>query len=453
MAFTLAELSAAVCGRAAAFRCATEYQPMAGEGSLVFPPTYEGGKYATVGYRDERTGYRSDDERGKKLADQVVLDSVQSQANRMELELLDAWRDKRIKSLPVVTVDFSGNNLERDLRITSLEAPHRIADAILRDSLYVEKNGDEGVPFRQSKVGKPLDLVDLRNATALFELCPTALIFGVWDSTGPKGGLGAKFQRAIVSELVGLNAQFGVKTASRIDPAEIRKEAAVLYRSKDPNSIGWTHDPEEALDEVNSKGKPTGKKILVARKKGKDVAFDPKSDTFPDEGRPSKANHGNIVPSTKNSDTKEPLPGGVIVDRAVQHTVISLPSLRRLRFPLEPGKPSNPKVDEVARTTLAALALCAAALTRESGCDLRSRCQLFPTNEIKWELLEKPGGDPTPVELDAVSAISLFNESVEAAKQAKLPWMVKELVLKPSPQLVELVRKSQQLATASAGDD
>lgn len=453
MTFDLSDLTAAIRGRAAAFRCATEYQPMAGKGSLVFPPTYEGGKYATVGYRDERTGYRSDEERGKKLADQVVLDSVQSQANRMELELLDAWREKRIKSLPVVTVDFSGNGLEKDLRITSLEAPHRIADAILRDSLYVLEDSKEGVPFRQSRVGKPLDHVDLRNATALFELCPTALVFGIWDSTGPKGGLGAKFQRAIVSELVGLNAQFGVKTASRIDPAEIRKEAAVLFRSKDQGAVGWTLDPDEALDELNGKGKPTGKKILFARNKGKDVAFDPTSDKFPDEGRPSKANHGNIVPSTKNSETKEPLPGGVIFEKAIQHTVISLPALRRLRFPLEPSKPSDPKVDEVARTTLAALALCAAALTRDSGCDLRSRCQLFPTEAIKWELLDKPGAGPTPIDLDAESAIALFNKAVDAAKEANLPWMEKELILKPSPQLVELVQKSQQLATASAGDD
>lgn len=446
MSFALKDLVAAVTGRAAAFRCVTEYQPVAGPHTTVFPSTYEGGKYATVGYRDEKTGYRSDDERGKKLADQVLLDSVQSQANRMELALLDAWYAERIK-LPVVTVDFAGNDLEKDLRITSLEAPHRIADAILRDSLL------DGVSFRQSELGKTLDHVDLRNATALFRLCPTALVFGIWDSTGPKGGLGAKFQRAVVSEIVALDAQFAVRTASKIDPTEIRRTAGILYRSTTANGIRWTLDPTEALDEVDKNGKPTGKKILFGRNKGKDVAFDPGSDKFPDEGRPSKANHGNIVPSMKNSETNEPLPGGIIMNRALQTTVISLPALRRLRFPLIPGQRSDAKVDAAAQTTLAALALCAAVLTRESGCDLRSRCQLFPSEPIQWEILEKPGEAARKVEIDGDSAIALFNDAVDAAKTAGLPWLDKELVLKPSPQLIDLVQQSQKLATATVGGD
>jgi CRISPR-associated protein Csb1 len=403
--FDLKQLNDAISSSAAAFRCVTEYQPMAGKGTAVFPSTYEGGKYATVGYRVVDQTIDVDGkpvkDSGRKLADQVVLDSVQSQANRMELALLEAWLDKRIR-LPVVTVDFAGNELEKDLRITSLEAPHRIADAILRDSLLA------GVPFRKSDVGKALDHVDLRNATALFELCPTALVFGVWDSTGPKGGLGAKFQRAVVSELVGLDAQIGVKTSSRIDPLQCR--AAVRVTPQKDGS--W---------KVAKDGKAKG---AVS---------------------PAEVNHGNIPPSFAD--------GGVTVEKALQTTVLSLVALRRLRFPLVAGERSKPEVDAAARTTLAALALCAAALTREAGCDLRSRCQLFPTEAIRWELLDKPGQEPQVIDLDAKSAIDLFNESVDAAKKVGLPWLDEELVLTPSPQLVELVQKSQQLATAGAGGD
>ena len=105
-------------------------------------------------------------------------------------------------------MDFADHGLPKTLRITSLEAPHRIADALLRDSLH------DGKPFRKSEIGKRIDDVDNRNATALFELCPTALVFGMWDSTGPKGGLGAKFARAMVSQIVGLHAEVGVKTSS-----------------------------------------------------------------------------------------------------------------------------------------------------------------------------------------------------------------------------------------------
>lgn len=142
----------------------------------------------------------------------IGLSAVASESNG--LALLDAWERKQI-TLPVVVVDFAGNEMPKVLRITSLEAPHRITDALLRDSLH------EGKPFRKSDLGKRLDEVDSHNATVLFELCPTTLIFGMWDSTGPKGGLGAKFQRAVVSEIIGVGVTAGVKTSSRLDPAQI----------------------------------------------------------------------------------------------------------------------------------------------------------------------------------------------------------------------------------------
>ena len=44
---TLDILKQAISGHAAAFRCVTDYQPAGGQGDKIFPPTYEGGKYAT----------------------------------------------------------------------------------------------------------------------------------------------------------------------------------------------------------------------------------------------------------------------------------------------------------------------------------------------------------------------------------------------------------------------
>jgi len=43
---TTEALRSAVAGTAAAFRCLTRYQPVGGPGDKVFPPTYEGGRYA-----------------------------------------------------------------------------------------------------------------------------------------------------------------------------------------------------------------------------------------------------------------------------------------------------------------------------------------------------------------------------------------------------------------------
>lgn len=435
-------LSGAVAGNsAAAFRCITEYQPMGGKGDKVFPPTYEGGKYAT----EERIlpGY-------DEPVPCVLLNSVQSEANHMELALLDAWEGKRIK-LPVITVDFSGNDLEKELRITSLEAPHRIADALLRDSQF------DDVMFRKTEQGKRLDFVDNKNATALLELCPTALLFGMWDSTGPKGGLGAKFARAIVSEVVGVNAKKGVNVSSRIDPAEIVKNAGPVFRATDG---GYTVDPNDE----NILKSPDGKKlVLFKQSKNKDVYWDieKNKDQIPDQGRPSVINHGNVVPSLvyqkdqNNNVIKDkngnPIDvGGFTIEKATQTTVLSLPALRRLKFPVN-GTPAGADANNAARTLLAALGLLAATLTREKGMDLRSRCQLFPTAGLVWELLDNPGKEPKQYSLTSEQAISLFNQALKMAKEVDLPWMDEEMVLKPSPQLAALVRKSQELAASTTG--
>jgi CRISPR-associated protein Csb1 len=124
----------------------------------------------------------------------------------MELALQEAIDDGRIK-MPLLIVDCSAHaptgDVEADAaagrliddvgKITSLQVPHRIADAILRDGELRESGAK--VSFRKSSKGKLLNKASFANATTLFKLCPTALIFGMWDSTGPKGGLGPAFER------------------------------------------------------------------------------------------------------------------------------------------------------------------------------------------------------------------------------------------------------------------
>lgn len=417
-------LQAAVGGNAAAFRCVTEYQPAGGPGDKVFPPTYEGGKYAVE--------TRVLD--GGEMAECVLLDSVQSQANRMELALLEAHRGKRI-GLPLLIARFDQDVLLKKFAVTSLEAPHRAADAIFRDSLW------NGVMFRKSEKGRVLDTTDIRNATGLFGLCPTALLFGLWDSTGPRGGLGAKFQRAIVSEMIGVNVKDGVRPSSRIDPLAIEKRSGPIFRTADG---GWTSDPDKAV-------KVKGKAALYGRtKKGELIPHDPDKDQ--EEGRPSKINHGNVTPSLVDDRTKQFLPGGFTIARAQQTTVISLTALRRLRFPLNGAAESDPQIDVAARTTLAALGLAAAALTRDESADLRSRCHLIATVKPEWELIDKPGAESKRFHLSGEAALALLNEAVAAAKKAGLPWD-HEIELRPSDDLVELVRRSQVLTADAAGDE
>ena len=397
---TLEQLRDIVAGTAAAFRCVTDYQPAGGPGDKVFPPTYKGGKYATEERVDPGTG---------EIRQCVLLDSVQSQANRMELALLEAHRNGNV-NLPLLVTRFDQEELLKKFTVSSLEAPHRIADALFRDSLL------DGKIFRKSAKGRILDTAEIRNATGLFGLCPTALVFGLWDSTGPRGGLGCKFQRAVVSEIVGYDAVQGKKTASRIDPAQIMVGAGPLYERKvsGDDVPDWTLDANNAIVEKKA-----------PKKRGK--------------GRPSDVVHSNIPPQITE--------GGFTLSGARQTTTLSLAVLRRLRFPFNAAADSNHDIDIAGRTTLAALGLAAGALARVDT-DLRSRCQLFAVQMPMWELLDRPGEPSREFELGAEDALKLLQAAIAEAKNSGLPWEG-EIVLAPSPDLVELVRRSQELASTS----
>ena len=400
-ALDMKTLRDAVAGTAAAFRSVTDYQPAGGPGDKVFPPTYDGGKYATEERFDPATG---------ETRQCVLLDSVQSQANRMELALLEAHHADKVR-LPLLITRFDQDDLPKKFTVNSLEAPHRIADALFRDSLL------GGVIFRKSETGRILDKADIRNAAGLFGLCPTALVFGLWDSTGPRGGLGAKFQRALVSEIVGYDAVPGRKTSSRLDPARIRLDAGPLFRREPP---GDAASPDWSLDESSTR--------LGGRRNP--------------TGRPSEANHGNVTPDISD--------GGFTISGAKQTTTLSLAVLRRLRFPLNGALESEHEVDLAARTALAALGLAAGTLAR-NDVDLRSRCHLFAEGPSAWQLLDRPGQTPEEFAVDSDAALRILDEAVREARGAGLPWKG-VIELTPSPELVELVRLSQELASEAGSE-
>jgi CRISPR-associated protein Csb1 len=206
-----------------------------------------------------------------------------------------------------------------------------------------------------------------------------------------------------------------------------------------------TLDPSLAL-------RKDGTPVLYGRgKKGEDVAYEATGrKEVPDEGRPSKANLGNVTPSLKD-DHGQPHHGGVTMAYALQTVVISLPALRRLRFPIDCRDQSA--TDPAARTVLAALGLCGAVLSIERGCDLRSRCLLVPEpGQAGWEIVGADGM-PEPFALDGKAACSLLKEAVAAAVAAGLPWRTEPLVLKPSAGLVDLVKKSRDLAMQSGAEE
>lgn len=401
---SLNELCVAVAGSAAAFRSITKLQPVGGEGDKVFPATYEKGAYATE--RRSLDGV---------VVDCVLIDSVQSQANRAEEALKIAMERGRTK-LPLIEVDFqtANSNFRNPLpNLTSLDVPHRLADAILRDSVL-----PDGPRFSKSQYAQRWGKSNLWNATAVYELCPTALLFGMWGSPEKPGGLGAKFERAFVSEIVAVDVVSNMPEKTDAKDPDARKDIV-------NKRAGFRIDPLNSSRNVQIKQNEDGSFHIGGGKM-----------------RPSEINHGNIPFDTSNC--------GIRFRYAEQTTVVSLGAIRKLRFPID-GK-DDPGVNDAGRTVLAALGLCAGVLAAEANTSLRSRCHLWPVEEREWELIEKPGQPPLRFRMNGDQAVALLNETVAAASQGGLKWMEEKLMLQPSPELIQLIQKSQEAAAKEKGE-
>lgn len=127
--------------------------PVAGEGAVVFPPTYAGGDYCISQLPD-----------GTFVAQ---MDSVGSQANRME----PLFKSGPLAALvPQVTI----NAAQREVNL--LDVGHRLADALVRCS--------EG----KDEVKAAFDaLQSSGNAEPIAKLAPTTLVFGAWNSRDDAG--------------------------------------------------------------------------------------------------------------------------------------------------------------------------------------------------------------------------------------------------------------------------
>ncbi len=428
MSLSYDELRAGVSGEAVGVRARTSFEPLDGPGGKVFPPTYGAGVTAGTKYALEERFVPSANGTERNIARSVVLDSVASQANRFELALLEAIRRGELTA-PVTSVDFRPVSGLTDLgMISDYEAPHRIFDALLRDSYDGEHL------FRNGAAGRAITEAQQRNAAGLYHHSPHTLVFGGWDSTGPRGGLGAKYERAITSEIVALGIELGVKTASRIDPAGIELRAGPLFEAADG---AWTLDESQAVIE-------NGKAKLLGAKKGAQRGGR-------ESGRPSQANLGNVIPYI------EPTAGGVTAREITGTTVLSFIQLRRLRFPAKPdgsalGSVKQAEAEAAARTALAALGMAAAALAFEEGFDLRSRCVLVARQPISFEVVARDGS-VTPFDLTGADAAKLVTEAADQAAAVGLPWRSGEMLLRPSDRLAQLIRRSRELAAVGETDE
>lgn len=368
----------AACSRdsdVAAVRISTGYVPVGGPSTKVFPPTYP-----DKGYVVEQRYVDG------VARDAVVLDSVPSQANRLEEALLDATEEGEIY-LPYIEV--SAQLEAGSFRVTSLDAPHRSPDAYFRDA-----ETSDGVAFDRSPVGRRLRAADERSARAYFEYSPTDLLLGIWDSQ--RGGRGLRLARAYTSEIVGFDPKKGDRAAMKMDPYNMTG-GEVFYDKSDPSN--WSFD--------------------AAAVEG----------AKPAKGRPSNVNHGN-VPAPDS-------PGGFSVTEITRTAVVSLGVLQRLRFPDGNGVRSA-EVDAAGRAVLAALALLGDRLAfARSGLFLRSGCDLVPTGErVEWV---RAGGVVDPTEIGVVEARQAYQDCVAHAAELGLTFAPDVVRLQPAKNLRELI--------------
>lgn len=366
-----------------AIRSIVNLQPSDGQGGKVFPPTYKDGTYA----------FEKRMISGNRI-DCVLLDSVQSQANRFEEVLLDAYRSGRL-ALPMFEMTVAGHD------ITTLTAPHRVHDAIFRDSLW------DGKLFRESENGKRLVSARAWSATPFFEFAPTVLLFGTWDSQSGGGVNTAKVARSLVSEIIAIDAQRGVRTSSRIDPLGIKSVGGIV---RTEGSEMWRFEEPAGA----------GKKA----KKGE---------------KPSEINHGNVTPSITDPEKG---PGGVTFREAIQTTVLSFTQLRKLKFPNSSNVAEGR--DIAGRSVIAALGLLAITMSQEEGYQLRSRCHLIPAEEPNFELLGRTAKETEVFRFDSDIALGALKLAVEAAAAQNLKWHPGKIQLTPRPDLEKLVALSDR---------
>jgi len=352
-----------------------EFEPVGGTGTKLMPPTY--GLDPPYVFEERVVG-------GERVR-AVLLDSFQSEANRVEEALLAARQDGKL-ALPLFVIEFTAGGRPRSL--TSLQFPHRYADAYLRDSML------GGVRFDHSEVGQRLRAVDPVDARALYELDPGSLLFGAWDSW--RKGRQTKFARVYRSELIGLNPVEGRRRAGRMDPF---------------NLVGAIDDKARSEGDwhfVASGEKAKGHKL-------------------------SEIGHGNVAPSEVDA-------GGVTIEKALRLGSISFSGLSRVRFGDAPSESVK-----WARAALAALALVgdrlafgAPALWLRSGCDLALVSETIG--------FQRRGGDIEPVAITVDEASALFDAAVDRASNAGLAMSAATIALQPT----EALQKAVEFAFTTA---
>lgn len=375
-------------------RLSVELDNLAGDG-LVCPPTYASARRGEPPYIAFRKAWIDGQTR-----EVVVLDSPQSQSNRIETALLEARRAGRIQ-YPDIEITFP--DLPNEPVYSVLQLSHRIYDAVMR----AVRTAD-GTPFFNTDIGQSLVRCRLDDVRPLYQQAPITLVLGAWDSNGGGGPLSAKIPRLLTSEIVGLDAQPADLSATKFDLMDVRSHVAELLSTTD------------AVERFTIK--PEGKE--KSKEKGK---------------KPSEFGFGS-VPATA-------VPRAAVINGALQTSVLSCTGLRQIAFGGGHDAASQ-NCNDAGRAVLAALALYGLLAQNEAGYRLRSRCELIPRDGGRLELIGRTLKEVTPVALTADAARELLLQALEHARSHGLEFRPEVLKLQADDRLTKLVRRSRDAVAA-----
>ena len=372
-------------------RIDTDLEPLSGPGGSVKPAVYEGGKY-----QEDRRWASPEDAEPSQV---IVIDNVPSQANRLEAALKS---HRESVAVPEFVLDFAEvgelpSHLPRQL--SSLEFPHRNADAYLRDSRM------DGVDFIRTDLGRAIFGATAQTCGPLIAWFPQALLYGFWQSHLGKKRHNTKHARSWVSEIVGWKPAatdtrvFGLKG----DALNLNTDETISSNAED--RLDWG---------IGGQKVEGGKKDKL-----------------------SETGHGQVPFMGDDAAA-----AAVSFARVSQRATVSFAQLRRVSLGRKHSDASD-AADAAARALLVALGLHAHTLAFGRGFALRSGAELRP-KKTKAEWLGADADEEFALGGHETTG-ALLHDALGYAESAGVPldgWSKPQVVLTPKDNLRNAIRST-----------
>ena len=366
-------------GGASVLTSVTPLEPAAGPHASVAPAKFTERGNPVFAY--ERRFWEG------RAVDAVLIDSKQSQNNRLEAAISAAIADgdEVLSAIPRIELHFEDGQVYSDI-----DLPHRAFDGQIRAGSI------EGQPVTGSPEYRALRDATVSRARPLMERSPMTLLLGGWDASR-KSNQG-RYRSILVGEIIGIladqdgnpDAHQSKRGGARIDPLGMQ----INLTDKDRKAIAEAQKSELSKDTYDN---------AMKKKQASTLGL------------------GGIPPAL------EPL-GGVTCQAIIRSHVLSFAALRALRFDCE-----TPEGDVACRAVLAALALNGLARS-DAELLLRANCDLVEAGPAVVTLDKRYGDKELLDALSISKAQALLRATLDYARErAGLVWNGSVLVVDGNP--------------------